>query len=222
LETHFLRSLPGKYKNAYRDYYTQQNLLSIRASCVVFFVINAVLRFLVWILPENLSRADNFPEFNLANWLFIFITPVFYILNLILIAQYRKRRKADIVMICFVFIFSFYIILCGMYTSFIATSDPRNALTIYLIALCVISVMCVFEYDEAIMLIILIEAAFSALLLYVRMDGTEMLYNQMISVIMLAGFYVISRYFYSYKASYYNQIIEISQKNVEIEKSDGI
>jgi len=123
------------------------------------------------------------------------------------------------VMIFFVFLFSFYIIMCGMYSSFIATSDPRNALTIYLSALCVISVLCVFEYDEAIILLILTEAVFTALLFYSRADATEMLYNQIISVILLCGFYMISRYFFSYKASYYQQIVEIRVQNIEIEKA---
>jgi two-component system sensor histidine kinase VicK len=77
----------------------------------------------------------------------------------------------------------------------------------------------VFEYDEAVMLLILTEAVFTALLFYSRADATEMLYNQIISIILLAGFYMISRYFFSYKASYYQQIIEIREKNIEIEKA---
>lgn len=106
-----------------------------------------------------------------------------------------------------------------MYSSFIATSDPRNALTIYLIALCIISVMCVFEYDEALLLLLLAEAAFTALLLYSQANSTEMLYNQLISIVLLSGFYMISRYFFSYKASYYQQIIEIKEQNAAIEKA---
>lgn len=122
-------------------------------------------------------------------------------------------------MILFVFIFSFYLILAGMYSAFIATGDPRNALTIYLIALCVISVMCVFEYDEVIVMIILTEIVYTGLLFMVGGDATTMLYEQLISILLLAGFYLISRYFYSYKASYYLQLIEIRNKNTEIEKA---
>jgi len=106
-----------------------------------------------------------------------------------------------------------------MYSSFIATSDPRNALTIYLIALCVVSVMCVFEYDELLILLLITEVAFTVLLLYAHADATSMLYDQLISVVLLSGFFLISRYFYSYKASYHQQIIEIRSKNIEIEKA---
>lgn len=219
METHFLRSLPGKYKIAYRDYYTKQNLFAVRTCSLIFFVINIALRILAWIIPESLTKADNFPEFSFTNWIYLIITPFFYWGSILLIKRLKKKRKADMVMIFFVFLFSFYIIMCGMYSSFIATSDPRNALTIYLSALCVISVLCVFEYDEAIILLILTEAVFTALLFYSRADATEMLYNQIISVILLCGFYMISRYFFSYKASYYQQIVEIRVQNIEIEKA---
>ncbi|MCC8426022.1 sensor histidine kinase KdpD [Mucilaginibacter sp. UR6-11] len=182
-------------------------------------MINISLRILTWSLPISVTKAQNFPEFDFTNWIYIILTPVFFLISHLLIGRIRKTKKATAGMIMFVFLFSFYIILCGMYSSFIVTSDPRNALTIYLIALCVISVMCVFEYDEVIVLLILTEVAFTAMLLYAHADATSMLYDQLISVVLLAGFYLISRYFFSYKASYYQQIIEIRSKNIEIEKA---
>jgi len=122
-------------------------------------------------------------------------------------------------MTLFVFLFALYIIFCGMYSACISTGDPRNSLTVYLIALIVISIMCVFEYDELLLLLILTELAFTALLFYQHTDATSLLYDQLISVLLLSGFYLISRYFFSYKASYYQQIIEIRSKNIEIEKA---
>jgi signal transduction histidine kinase len=219
LDTHYFRSLPGRYRAAFRNYYTLQNLLSIRNSSIVFLVINVVLRILIWVLPASITKAQNFPEFNFTNWLYIIVTPFFCFLGELLLRQIKETKKAGAGMILFVFIFSFYLILAGMYSAFIATADPRNALTIYLIALCVISFMCVFEYDEVIVLIILTEVVYTALLFVARADPTSMLYDQLISIVLLAGFYLISRYFYSYKASYYLQIIEIRNKNIEIEKA---
>lgn len=118
-----------------------------------------------------------------------------------------------------VFLFSIYIISCGMYSSFIATSDPSNALTLYLIALSLISAIYVFEYYETIILIITIEILFTALLFYSQTSSTQMVYNQLISAILLSAFYLTSRYFFSYKVNYYQQVIEIREKNVEIEKA---
>jgi signal transduction histidine kinase len=106
-----------------------------------------------------------------------------------------------------------------MYSSFIATSDPSNALTLYLIALSLISAICVFEYYETIILIIAVEILFTALLFYSQTNATQMVYNQLISAILLSAFYLTSRYFFSYKVNYYQQVIEIREKNVEIEKA---
>jgi two-component system sensor histidine kinase VicK len=219
LDTHYFRSLPGRYRSAFRNYYTLQNLLSIRNSSIVFLLLNVVLRILILVLPASITKAQNFPEFNFTNWIYIIVTPIFCVVSELLLRRIKKTKKASAGMILFVFLFSFYLILAGMYSAFIATGDPRNALTIYLIALCVISVMCVFEYDEVIILLLLTEAVFTGLLFADNADATSMLYNQLISIILLAGFFLISRYFYSYKASYYLQIIEIRNKNIEIEKA---
>ncbi|MGY3213055.1 sensor histidine kinase [Mucilaginibacter sp. HD30] len=193
--------------------------MSIRNSSIVFLLLNFALRILISVLPANITKAQNFPEFNFTNWLYIIVTPVFCLISELLLRRIRKTKKASTSMLLFIFIFSFYLILAGMYSAFIVTAEPRNALTIYLIALCVVSVMCVLEYDEVIVIMILSEAVFTGLLFMTGADTTSMLYDQLISIILLSGFYLISRYFYSYKASYYLQIIEIRNKNMEIEKA---
>jgi two-component system sensor histidine kinase VicK len=219
LDTHYFKSLRGKYRSAFRNYYTLQNLQSIRNCTLIFFLINLSLRVLVLALPINITKAQNFPEFDFTNWIYLALTPLFYLGSHLFIRQITKTKKATASMILFVLVFAIYIILSGMYSAFIATSDPRNSLIFYLIALIVISVMCVFEYDEVIVLMILTEIAYTALLLYAHADATSMLYDQLISVLLLSGFYLISRYFFSYKASYYQQILEIRSKNIEIEKA---
>jgi len=216
LDKHFFKYLPGKYKNAYRDYYTGQNLVSVRAGSIAFLVLNVVIRALYLIFPLSLTRAENFPEFDITNWVFMGSAFIFYIVSNLLIDQFRKNKKTTGTMSLFVFCFSLYIIICGMFSSFIATSSPRNALILYLISLMVISILCVFEYYETIILIIAIELMFTSLLIHAHTDPTEMIYNQLVSIILLSGFYLISRYFFSYKASYWMQVNEIREKNLEI------
>ena len=116
----------------------------------------------------------------------------------------------------FIFGFAMYLIVCGMYSSFIATSDPKNALVLYLIALSTVSILFVFEYYETIMLIVAAALVFTSLLIWAQTDPTEMVYNELISFVLLGGFYLISRYFFSYKLNYYLQLIEIKEKNLEI------
>jgi len=219
LDNPFFRKLPGKYKVPYRDYYTGQNLFSVRISSVIFLILNVVIRLLYVLVPFRLTHAENFPEFNVTNWVFIGVTFVFYLISNLLIEKYNKSSRATAIMSLFVFAFALYIITCGVYSSFIATADPRNSITLYLISLVVISVLCVFESYETIILVIASELLFTSLLIASHTSPTEMIYSQMLSTVLLCGFYLISRYFFSYKATFFLQLIEIKEKNTEIESA---
>ncbi len=219
MDNPFFKNLPGKYKIPYRDYYTGQNLVSVRIASVIFLLLNVFIRLLYFVFPVSLTRAENFPEFNIANWIFIGVTLLFYLFSNPLIEKFNKIKKATAIMTLFVFLFALYIITCGIYSSFIATANPRNSITLYLIAIIVISVLCVFENYETIILIMAGEMLFSSLLISSRTSPTEMIYNQLLSMLVLSGFYLISRYFFSYKAGYFMQLIEISEKNTEIESA---
>jgi len=217
LDLLFFKSLPVKYKIAYRDYYTIQNLQSVRIGSVIFLLLNIIIRVLYLIFPLSLTKAENFPEFNASNWIFIFLSFIFYLFSHILISIYKKIKKGTAIMALFIFSFSLFIIGSGMFSSFMASSELRHELTLYLIAISVVGVLCIFEYYETIILIIGTECMYSALLFYDFTAPTEMVYNQLVSLILLVGFYLISRYFYSVKANYYMQLIEIKEKNTEIE-----
>lgn len=215
----FFDNLPVQYRSAYRDFYTYQNLVAIRAGSLVFLLLNIIVRILYLVFPISLTKAQNFPEFNSSNWVFIIVTPLFLIASNLLIVEYKKHKKATVLTALLVFTFALYIIACGMYSSFIATSDPSNALTLYLIALGLIAVICVLEYYETIILLIAIELLFTALLFHSQTPATEMVYNQLISAILLSAFYLTSRYFFANKANYYTQVLEIRAKNKEIERA---
>src|SRR5258706_10295542 len=105
----------GKNKSSYRDYYTLKNLAAIRTGSIIFLILNLVLRILYFIFPESLTRAQNYPEFNFTNWLYIAITPVFLACSYLFMYLYKKQKKANIVMHIFVFLFAIYIISCGMF-----------------------------------------------------------------------------------------------------------
>lgn len=222
METHYYNHLPGKFKLSWRDYYTGQNLFMVRVACFIFLLLNLIIRLLYLIFPVSLTRAENFPEFNMTNWVFIASGIVFYIISNILVEDYRKRKKSTAIMALFVFIFSLFIISCGMYSSFIATGDPRNSLTLYLISLIIISVLCVFEFYETVILLVSVELLFTMMLMLNHTDPTEMVYNQLVSLVLLGGFYLISRYFFSSKANYFLQLNEINEKNHEIERGSEL
>ena len=214
-----LKNIPYKYVAAYRNNYTLQNLVAVRTCGVIFLVLNLIIRALYFIFPESLTKAQNFPEFDYTNWLYIAITPIFLVISFVLIYYYKKGQKSLAMIGIFIFLFSLYLISCGIVSSFITTSDPSNALTLYMIPLVIVSVVFVFEFYETILLIIAIGVIFTSMLIYAQANSTEMLYNELISIILLCGFYLTSRYFYTYKANYYKQVIEIREKNNEIENA---
>jgi len=219
MEASFLKKIPQKYSVAYRNHYTLQNLFAVRTCSLVFLALCVIIRVLYLVFPASLTKAENFPEFNLTNWLYIIITPVFIAISYLLIAYFRKTKKAGNLISLFVFIFSLYLISCGISSSFIATSDPSNAVTLYMVPLVIIGVVCVFEFFETILLVVSIAVIFTAFLLYAQAGPTEMVYNELISCILLCGFYLTSRYFYSFKANYYRQYLEIREKNTAIENA---
>ena len=219
MDTPSLKKIPKKYLTAYRNNYTLQNLVAVRTCSAIFLFLNLVIRALCFIFPESLTKAQNFPEFNFTNLLYIAVTPVFFILSFVLINYYKKRSKPLGTIGIFIFLFSLYLISCGIVSSFIATSDPGNALTLYLVALVIVSAVFVFELYETILLIIAVTVVFASMLIYTQANSTEIIYNELISIILLCGFYLTSRYFYSYKANYYKQVIEIREKNNEIENA---
>ncbi|MBS1525007.1 MAG: HAMP domain-containing histidine kinase [Bacteroidetes bacterium] len=208
-------------KTSYRDYYTLRNLNAVRTGSIIFLILNVILRVLYYVFPESLTRAQNYPEFNYTNWLYLAVTPIFLIGSYVLIYLYGKQKKADLVMGVFVFLFAFFIIFCGMFSSFIASADPRNALTLYLTALSIISVVFVFETIETLLLIVFTEVVFTYMLYYTAAEPMEMVYNQIISITLLFCFYFISRYFYTYKSIYFVQLADIRDKNIAIEKGNA-
>jgi len=219
LDTPSLKKIPNKYAGAYRNNYTLQNLIAVRTCSAIFLVLNLIIRSLYLIFPESLTKAQNFPEFDFTNWIYIGVTPFFFIGSYLLIFYYRKKHKALAFIGIFVFLFSLYLVCCGIISSFIATSDPSNALTLYMVPLVIVSAVFVFELYETILLITAVEVVFTAMLFFAQSSPTEMVYNELISIILLCGFYLTSRYFYSYKANYYKQVIEIREKNNEIENA---
>lgn len=219
MNIYFFKNIPANHLSAFRKSYTLQNLKAIQVACIIFFILNVVLRLFYSFTPDSISKASNFPEFNYSNWAYLLLTPVFYLTGARLLTVYAKKKKVTGMMTVFVILFSVYLLFSGILSSFIAMYNPRDNLTMYLVALITVSVMCVFEYEDTIMLTIVTELLFTIILFCCEADPTEVIYNQLTSIVLLTGFYFISRYAYSYKASHFMQLNEIRLKNIEIEKA---
>ena len=95
-----------KNRLSYRDYYTLKNLVAVRTGSIIFLILNLILRIMYEVFPESLTRAQNYPEFNYANWLYIAITPIFLLGSYLLIYIYGKQKRATIVTGFFIFLFA--------------------------------------------------------------------------------------------------------------------
>jgi len=198
-----------------------QNLKAVYIAAIIFFALNVILRLFYTFLSEGLTHAQNFPEFNITNWIYIGITPFFIMISNHQIDLFKRTKKISKGFSMLVILFAIYLITGGLVSSIIATHDPRNSLILYLIAVFVVSIIFLFEYEDTLALTIITEILFTAALFYCNVDSTELLYNQLISAFLLAGFFFMSRYAYSFRAMHFLQLNEIKEKNAEIEKASS-
>ncbi|UEG52744.1 HAMP domain-containing histidine kinase [Mucilaginibacter daejeonensis] len=219
MKTYYFKSIPKAYRASYQRLYMQQNLDTVQVACMIFFGLNLCIRAFLSLLPVSVTHIHNFPEFNLANWACLLLTPLFYVAGHQLARQYSWRKNAISYALFYVIIFCIYLSLCGMFFNFVATSDPSSSIIIYLIALIAVAGVYTFEYQESLLLTIVNWLFFSLLLLYVHADPTQIIYNELLLLCLLLIFFFISRHIYSYRADQYMQLQIIKEKNEEIERA---
>ena len=196
-----------------------QNLYTVQAACTLFFILNIVIRLCMLLLPAGLTRIHNYPEFSLTNWACLIITPLFYLIGRQLIAGYPKKAANVGIALIYVSLFCVYLLACGMLFNFIATSDPSHSVIIYLVALIAVGGVYTFEYQETLLLTVLNMLMFTLLLLYVQADPTEIIFNELLLLVLSGMFFFVSRSIYAYRADQYIQYRMIKEKNAEIEKA---
>ena len=219
MNSYYFKSISSLYRAEYQKYYMLHNLNTIQIACIVFFCLNLLIRICTSLLPSNLTHIHNYPEFSAANWACLLLTPIFYLTGYQLIRQYDTRRNSEALSLIYVILFCLYLLGCGMLFNFIATSDPASSIIIYLVALIAVAGVYTLEYQETLLLTALNFLMFSLLLLYVRADPTEIVYNELLLIVLCGMFFFISRHIYSYRTSIYLQFKIIQQKNTEIEKA---
>ncbi|WP_210486003.1 sensor histidine kinase [Rufibacter aurantiacus] len=114
--------------------------------------------------------------------------------------------------------FGFAFISCCLGITFIAQSNPRNTLTMYLLGLVTVAFLWDFEYYETLVLVSLTALAFTLVLHFSGLNPEQVVLNQCMSFVILLCFLVLSRLMYSYRANHFIQLKEIEEKNREIQK----
>jgi two-component system sensor histidine kinase VicK len=219
LTTFFFKKASVNNHADFRKYYTLQNLEAIKNASVIFFILNFSFRLFYWVFPHSLNQSPHFTEYNVSNWAYLGITPIFFIIGNQLIAAYKRRAVVTAIMRIYSVSFALYIILCGMAGSYIAMHNLHNTLTLFLVALLTMSIICVLEYAEALFITLITAVTFLVLILCFTRDPVQQVGNLLVCSILLTGYYFITRFVYDYKAKHYQQLTEIKSKNIEIEKA---
>ncbi|RNI21896.1 sensor histidine kinase [Rufibacter latericius] len=118
--------------------------------------------------------------------------------------------------LCLAFALAF--ICCCLGITFIAQSNPKNTLTMYLLGLVTVSFLWDFEYFETLVLVAFTTLAFTLVLSFSSLSPEQIVLNQCVSCLILLCFFVLSRTMYSYRASHFTQLQEIEEKNRQIQK----
>ncbi len=205
-----------KYQAPWRNYYIGINLRAVRTASTTFLAINVILRAIYSIFNVTLSNLGNFQEVSMFNWIFLFSSLLFSIINEYLLSVYKKTTKATVIMSLFTFSFSLYIIISGMCFGFVTVNVQRNALIFYLFALITVGVLLVHTNLEAMILAVLSEILFTVMLIIHGLKA-DMLYYQVISILLLGGFCGISRFYFITRLKYFQRMMESHEKNLEIE-----
>ncbi|WP_157593172.1 sensor histidine kinase [Rufibacter tibetensis] len=114
--------------------------------------------------------------------------------------------------------FGFAFICCCLSITFIAQSNPKNTLTMYLLGLVTVAFLWDFEYLETLLLVALTSLAFTLMIQFSFLSPEQKILNHCVSFVILVCFYFLSRVMYSYRATHFIQLKEIEKKNQEIQK----
>jgi len=219
MRVHFFTRINSTHRTAFYHYSTFQNLRSVKVLSLVYFIVSLSLRLLVLIADLPVENFEHINEFSQANWVSIFVSPLFYVAAVFLVRHYQKNITIRMLARIFTLLFAVFIMLSFMRTTFFTMHNPRNTLVMYLMGLIMVAVFYTFEYFETILLATITGICFSLLLPFYQNGTTEVIMNNLASLILLTVFFCISRYTFSYRADNYLKLKAIEEKNHEIEKA---
>src|ERR1700744_143097 len=206
---------PGRF--AFHTHYVLQNLKTVRVISAIYFIFTLLIRliFSIYDLPGH--HIGHIDDFNTANWLGLFVTPLFYIASWLLLKSLTRKPELLRLAQLLACVFAMYIILSTMRATFFAMYNPRNSLVMYLMGLILVSVFFTLEYYETIIITVLTGISFALLLPFYQHTLNELILNNLASLILLICFFSISRYLFSYRADNFYKLRAIEEKNLEIE-----
>lgn len=222
MQVHFFSRINPAYRGIFRNYSTLQNLKIVKVISLVNFLLNIALRLIVLTYDIPTDRIKHYDEFNDANILASVLNPIFCVLSLMLISQYERGKPKHILSQILVLLFGLFVLFSGMRATFFAMHNPRNTMLMYLIGVVITGAFFTFEFFETILITVVAGICFNVLLPHYQEGASEIIMNNLGSLVVLVVFYCISRFSFSYRADNYLKLKAIEEKNVEIETASRL
>ena len=206
----------------FRLYYILQNLNTTQTVSIIFFLVSLTIRVIIEIFNVPGKQVNHLDEYDLSNWISLIATPFFYFGCRVFRQLYETDKKYLALIQAMVFLFALFIVINTMRATFYSMHNPRNTLVMYMLGLIITGVFFTFEIYETIALTIITAACFSITLTFYQHELNELFMNNVASFILLAVFFAISRFSYSYRADNFFKLKAIEEKNSEIEKASQV
>jgi len=219
MKVHFFSRTYLNESSAFHSYYVVQNLKAAKRVGAICFIL-CILARIVFSLPGlPADTAQHFGVYNTSNWISLAILPLFYILFSYLTSNFKNTPGFLKPAQNAVLVFALLVLIATMRASFFSMYNPRNTLFMYLLGAIMVGVFFTFEFYETTLLAVITGLCFIFTLPFYQHTLTELLLNNLVSIILLTVFYCISRFLYSYRADNFMKIKAIEQKNTEIENA---
>ncbi|WP_448698712.1 sensor histidine kinase [Mucilaginibacter sp. AW1-3] len=218
----FFSRLSYPNRAQFRTDYVRQNIEAVRSMGIVFFVLDVVFKLSPLILGLQPTQVKNIHEYDVSVTIHLTVTPVFIVLSLIMLRQFKQTPRHLFLGQLLTIVFASYLISAGMVASFFGMHNPKNTVTLYMITLMIAAIFFVFEYYETVLIGVITTVIFSSILPHYVTDSRQLLLNQFMSVVLLIVFFSISRYVFSYRANHFIQLKTIKEKNAQIEIANQV
>lgn len=219
MRIHFFSETDLSYRPDFRTTYILQNLKTIKSVSLIYFIICLIFRIIIEVFKSSVLSVNHMDEYESANKISLFVTPVFFIGSIQIIRFFNEDKKYITFVQVFVFLFTLFVIINAMRATFYSMHNPRNTLVMYMLGLIITSVFFTFEYYETLILTIITGVCFIITLPFYLHEFDELLLNNLASFVLLAVFFAMSRFSFSYRADNYLKLKFIEEKNIEVENA---
>jgi two-component system sensor histidine kinase VicK len=219
MKVHFFSRTDLDESSAFQSYYVLLNLKAAKRVGAICFILCVLARILFSLPGLPVETILHVRAYNTSNWISLAILPLFYALFYYLTINFKNTPAFLKLAQNIVVFFALLVLLATMRASFFSMYNPRNTMFMYLLGAIMVGVFFTFEFYETLLLAVITALCFIISIPFYQHTFTELLLNNLVSVILLTVFYCISRFLYSYRADNFMKIKAIEQKNSEIENA---